>query len=255
MNVDIFLKNLKGKKGTLLLDYDGTLAPFNVDPAKAFPYKGVEERLNKIQTVSRLVIISGRTLDSLRKMLVLSPMPELWGSHGAERWKPGTELYALQPIAESARQGLELVRQSIEKQLPGFFSEIKPASIAIHWRGRSLKEQKKIEEGLHILWNNQLQHKGLTFHYFDGGIEIKAEGISKKEVVEKLLQESSAQELFAYLGDDQADEEAFEALGNRGLKGLVTTKAKVTKADFCLKPPEELDAFLDCWVKAATEGH
>ena len=32
----------------LLLDYDGTLAPFHIDPAEARPYPGVEPLLDRI---------------------------------------------------------------------------------------------------------------------------------------------------------------------------------------------------------------
>ena len=44
----------------LLLDYDGTLAPFTVDRSLALPYPNVAERLMRImETGTRVVLISG----------------------------------------------------------------------------------------------------------------------------------------------------------------------------------------------------
>jgi trehalose-6-phosphatase len=42
-----------GESLALLLDYDGTLAPFHVDPAKTLPYPGVRELLIEIQACRR----------------------------------------------------------------------------------------------------------------------------------------------------------------------------------------------------------
>jgi trehalose 6-phosphate phosphatase len=46
----------------LMLDYDGTLAPFNIRPDRAFPYPGVAELLEALmsQGDTRVVIVSGR---------------------------------------------------------------------------------------------------------------------------------------------------------------------------------------------------
>jgi trehalose-6-phosphatase len=52
----------------------------------------------------------------------------------------------------------------------------------------------------------------------------------------------------AYLGDDQADEEAFRALQNRGLRILVRPEWRETAADVWLRPPEELVDFLFQWL-------
>ena len=53
----------------------------------------------------------------------------------------------------------------------------------------------------------------------------------------------------AYLGDDLTDEDAFNALGDRGLKVLVSEKTRSTSADLQLTPPIELLEFLDNWIQ------
>ena len=54
---------LEDARGALLmLDYDGTLAPFRVDPAQARPYPGIAETLDAImqEGSTRVVVITGR---------------------------------------------------------------------------------------------------------------------------------------------------------------------------------------------------
>jgi trehalose 6-phosphate phosphatase len=58
---DQFFKALgKAQHAALLLDYDGTLAPFRIDRKRAIPYTGVRRTLQAIRerTNTRLVIIS-----------------------------------------------------------------------------------------------------------------------------------------------------------------------------------------------------
>ncbi|MBN1102718.1 MAG: hypothetical protein JXL84_04800, partial [Deltaproteobacteria bacterium] len=83
-----FCKNLPDAlQRALLLDYDGTLAPFHSDPSRAFPYSGVPEMLNRIMSSgkTRVVVISGRWTKDLLPLLALRRQPEIWGSHGLER--------------------------------------------------------------------------------------------------------------------------------------------------------------------------
>jgi hypothetical protein len=54
----------------------------------------------------------------------------------------------------------------------------------------------------------------------------------------------------AFLGDDQTDEEAFAAIGDRGLKVLVRNNLRPTRANVKLTPPHELVDFLDNWIDA-----
>jgi Trehalose-phosphatase len=75
----------------LLLDYDGTLAPFRVERDLAVPYPELMGPLRDLQEDgrTRMVVVSGRSLDNLRPLLGLTPSPELWGTHGWERQRPG----------------------------------------------------------------------------------------------------------------------------------------------------------------------
>src|SRR5580658_8049424 len=86
----------------LMLDYDGTLAPFHIDRFEATPYPGVEERLRTLSRLSRvrLVLVSGRSARELRDLLNPGVKTEIWGSHGREQLRSdgSYELIALSPV-------------------------------------------------------------------------------------------------------------------------------------------------------------
>src|SRR6185503_16385571 len=82
-----FFARLRGASARLLLlDYDGTLAPFTTDRTRAFPYRQIPEMISRIMAANtRVVLISGRSARELLFLSGIHPQPEIWGSHGAER--------------------------------------------------------------------------------------------------------------------------------------------------------------------------
>jgi trehalose 6-phosphate phosphatase len=237
----------KSSSRILMLDYDGTLAPFRVERDRAYPFSGVRERLADIQgdSKTRLIIISGRAVDDVRPLLGLDPPPEIWGSHGAERYVPGkgTELF---PLPERTSKGLGAVLSWASKNDLGNAIERKPAGIAFHFRALEKSDRKKIMEKLDSQWSDKVADLGLEWHEFDGGVEMRASGISKADAVQSVLKESG-DSVIAYLGDDLTDEDAFEALDGKGLRVLVREQMRDTLADIRLTPPVELLEFLDRW--------
>jgi trehalose-phosphatase len=92
--------------------------------------------------------------------------------------------------------------------------------------------------------------KGLDLHAFDGGIEIRITKVTKGGAVGAILSETGPGASVAYLGDDYTDEDAFIALDGHGLRVLVRTEERATRADIWIHPPQELLSFLDRWIAA-----
>jgi len=67
----------------LMLDYDGTLAPFQVRPERALPYPGVEEVLDGIMAAasSRVVIVSGRPVEDLVPLSLVHAVQHVVPAH------------------------------------------------------------------------------------------------------------------------------------------------------------------------------
>jgi trehalose-phosphatase len=235
----------------LLLDYDGTLAPFHVDPARARPYPGVSERLDAIMKDrrTRLVLITGRWTRDLLPLLALKRRPEIWGSHGWEQLKPNG-VYAVAPIGEAALAKL-LDADALEVRIHalGGRCERKPGGFAVHWRGLAPNQIANIRGEVFENWMDQGLHRDLVWHDFDGGIELRAPGRDKGYVVQALLAESPGA-VTAYLGDDTTDEDAFRAIKDKGLGVLVRPEFRPTEADLWLRPPAGLLDFLERWREA-----
>jgi trehalose 6-phosphate phosphatase len=234
----------------LLLDYDGTLAPFTPDREHAFPYPEIPELVARImRTGTRVVLISGRPATELLFLSGIHPHPEIWGSHGAERLLPDGS-YQVEPPSPGHQSALKAVVHSLNAC--GFSShvEIKPSGIAVHWRGLPSAERAPMEAKIKSVFTSAIENHGLHLLPFDGGLELRAPGKTKGDAVSAILDESGPAVAAAYLGDDQTDENAFRAIKGRGVAILVRPDPRPTVADLWLRPPEELGRFLREWLTA-----
>jgi trehalose-phosphatase len=251
---DRFFERLaQAPRAALLLDYDGTLAPFCVDPQEARPYPGVRAALDTLmaQHDTRVVLVSGRWTRDLLPLLGLGQVPEIWGSHGWERRLPDGRVEMARP-AELALQGLVQANGWIEKiHARGGRSEAKPACLAFHWRGLDAATAADIGRIVTENWALHARDTGLELHHFDGGIELRVPGRHKGDVVRTIRAEMPDARL-AYLGDDVTDEDAFRALADTDLGVLVRPELRATEAGLWLTPPDDLLAFLHRWTRVRT---
>lgn len=249
---EFFARVARAPVRVLILDYDGTLAPFQVRPERAVPYDGVEELLDEIMAAerSRVVIVTGRTVGDLVPLLNLQRRPELWGTHGWERLLPDGRGARAELDKDVRRRLTEGVRRARELARVGARVETKPASVALHWRGTSALAAARIRSALPALWEPLAADGELELLEFDGGVELRARGCNKQHAVEAVLAESPAGAAIAYLGDDMTDEDAFAAVKPRGLAVLVRPEPRETAADVWIRPPRELLAFLRRWRDA-----
>ena len=238
----------RARERVLMLDYDGTLAPFHVRPELALPYAEASTALREIVRAggTRIVVVSGRPADEVPPLLGLAPLPEIWGAHGRERLSPDGTRTVTAPDGD-VRALLDRAAGDVAG-LRGTRVERKLASIALHWRGSSDEEAKRARDTALELWE-PLTHEGrLEMLPFEGGIELRAAGHSKANAVAAVLAETSGDSAVAYLGDDLTDEDAFRAIKPRGLAVLVRPELRETAADVWLKPPHELASFLQRWA-------
>jgi trehalose-phosphatase len=250
LDIGSFLRRLnETSQKVLFLDYDGTLAPFRVEPDKAFPYPGVREMINRLMKAPdiRLIIVTGRWTRDLIPLLDLEMNPEIWGSHGLERFRPdGT--YELARMDEDALRGLVAADEWIEKVGFSFRREEKPGSLAIHWRGLDEREIDDIRDQAMSKLSIIAQGWQLHLKEFDGGIELRLPTRNKGDAVRTVLEETDGDGLAAYLGDDITDEDAFAAIKGKGMSVLVRDRLRATAADLWIRPPDELLEFLNLWL-------
>jgi trehalose-phosphatase len=245
----------KGARPLLLLDYDGTLAPFRLDRFKARPWAGIRELLGLIQRQgsTRMAVVTGRPAAEIAPLLGLDLALDVWGLHGAERLFPDGRR-ELEQTSETAWNTLETLREKLRGDSLGGLFEDKANAVVMHWRGASPHKAKLIEQRTRALFEPLAQMDGLALLEFEAGVELRA-GRDKGGAVEAIVGEADWGGPVAYLGDDLTDEAAFRAvnrIGSRGLSLLVRREWRETAARVWLKPPDELKGFLESWIKAGS---
>ena len=241
-----------GASPLLLLDYDGTLAPFRLNRFQARPWVGVRELLTRIQKQgkTRMVVITGRPAGEIAPLLGLDPALEVWGLHGAEHLYPDGRR-ELEEAAPETQAKLNELREMLRRDSLGGLYEDKPNAAVMHWRGASPRKAKSIESKARQLFEPLAQMDGLRLQEFEYGLELRV-GRDKGGAIDAILSEADADAPVAFLGDDLTDEAGFRAVrkaGSLGLSVLVREKRRETNADIWLRPPAELKGFLGRWVE------
>ena len=238
----------------LLLDYDGTLAPFHARRDQAYPYPGVALILQEIvrNGQTQVVVISGRDATDVLPLLNIRPCPEVWGIHGLQRLKTDGSMEMLR-LDERTLNGLSDADRWLGHQQLRHAAEFKAGSIAAHWRGLSESSAEDLRTRILSGWRPIAEQRGLDLLEFDGGVEIRASEADKGDAVRTFLSEISPETPVAYLGDDNTDESAFRAMQGRGMSVLVRPVWRQTAAQFWLKPPDEILDFLGLWLKTCVE--
>lgn len=219
----------------LLLDFDGTLAEFNADPAAPQLTPERWHLLNQIASEPgvSLGIVSGRRLDDLRARTRLPDHVYHAGLHGLEISVNGHRTtHPDLPAAEANMAGLAECLGKLLTEFPGVLIEDKGASVAVHARPLPFSAHEKVFARADILavpWivegharrlegNEVVEylpnihgHKGEATKWITGSVETKF----------------ARQAWVAYIGDDITDEDAFRAIecGIGVLVGLRPTSA------------------------------
>lgn len=207
------------------LDFDGTLAPFVLDPLQARAVPGGIEALRAAAVLDgvTVAVVSGRDLATLSAITGIGPDDGiiLIGSHGAQT-DPGDitdpdDRATLQPASgadsldESAAATLDVVTRELEtirSRYPAVRLEHKPSSVAVHTRGvdpsvaaaatTATLEVGERYPGVHVMPGKNV-------------VELTVLEANKGSAVVRLAGATHSQATL-YVGDDVTDERAFEAL-------------------------------------------
>ncbi len=238
----------------LLLDFDGTLAEFNPDPAAP---ELTPERYQLLLDIARspgvsLGIVSGRRLDDLRRRTRLPDHVYHAGLHGLEIEVDGKRTTHPDLSEGVARlEGLAECLKRLLDEFPDGYIEDKGASVAVHTRRLPKDVHERAfarADVLAVPWiakdyvrrlegnavveylPNISGHKGDATQWIIASVETK-------------LQRSA---WVAYLGDDITDEDAFRAITS-GIGVLIGLRP--TAATHKLDGIADVDHFLR-WLAA-----
>lgn len=228
-------------RAMLLLDFDGTLAPFRSRPELA----GIDDNLRAVVDSlhghkTRVAIISGRGLEDLKTRVGL---PDLYysGVFGLELWEPGWSL--AHPHAKASRPalaGMLVELHELFKGLPGIRLEDKGVGIALHYRG--VPEDRRHE--FSRLWQKAkaLAPPGLRWRRGQRDWEVTPTHVWDKGRAALMFWRRHGKPFLISIGDDRFDEPMFRACVGRG--SSIKVGAGPTCARHRVDGPEEVACFL-----------
>lgn len=234
----------------LLLDYDGTLAPFHARRDRARVPPSTLTLVRALATSPRTVVavLSGRPISELEKLLDDGTLRVHWiGEHGWEEREPGGET-RLHPLSEGTRAGLEgawkaIVARGFERRV-----EKKRTSLVLHTRGLFPDVDASLQRATAAVWLPWTARAPLRLSTIHGGLELRAVGRDKGLAALDLHRKAGDLATVAYVGDDETDEDAFAALDELGFGIRVGHDERPTRAHGRLPSPEAMDEFLARWL-------
>jgi len=201
----------QASKRLIVLDYDGTLMNFHVDPQAVSPD---EDLLNLLSSLleddkNRVVINTGRDKTTINKWLGHLPI-DFAAEHGV--WiKKGDNWLQNPGLRSEWKKEIRPVLEQLVERTPGSFIEEKDFSLAWHYR-RADKNlgAKRVRESKDVL---AYLIANLDLQILDGNkvVEVKNTGVSKGQATMEWLHLEEWDFVLA-IGDDHTDEDIFKVL-------------------------------------------
>lgn len=207
---DLINKYSNRKNCLFLLDYDGTLASFDEDPAKVKPDQEISTILKKLNNNKKneVVIISGRDKETLEEW-VGKTTSGLVGEHGI--WIKDEKWQMIEALSDEWKNEIRPILEVFVDRTPGSFIEEKSFSLAWHFR--------KVDPALANVRVGELRDTlshitaNLEVGVLEGNkvVEVKFANVNKGRAALNWINKKDW-DLIISLGDDWTDEDIFEVL-------------------------------------------
>lgn len=210
---DLFRKSIKR---LLLLDYDGTLVPYNYEPLKALPDAYLLDLLSKLNAKenTELVIISGRDKAFLDSVFHDSGIT-IFAEHGSIFRIDGKWDSIKTDI--SWKKEIRFIMQEYVISTPGSSLEEKRNSLVWHYRNAAnVTDPAKATELISKLSVPCMRHN-LTIMNGRKIIEVKPSGYTKGTAIISFF-DCSKYDFILAAGDDVTDEDLFEVLPENSIR-------------------------------------
>lgn len=195
-------------------DFDGVLAPFDVDPMAVRPAAGGMESLRALAALpaTTVAIVSGRDLEALGALASVGEDEPivLIGSHGAESTSPAVR-FAMEAAAVSTEDERRLaaldadISRLLAERHPMATVEHKAAAVVVHTRGlpRDIADAA-VAEAREVA----LTHSGVRVLKGKSVLELSVSHADKGSAVTALGRDRGVTARM-YFGDDVTDEDVF----------------------------------------------
>jgi len=231
----------------LLLDFDGTLIPI-VDRPKEAELPSEMGGMLKFLTKKRgfeVAIISGRSLSDLKQKINIRNIIYV-GNHGLEIERKGKKfIYPQASKSISTMKELKKILRARLGSIKGTIIEDKRVGLAVHYRKVKSSDVPELKRTVRDVFRPFMEKGKIKIGHGKKMLEAKPPIMWDKGKAASMLLDSFKRDkpLSFYLGDDKTDEDAFSALGGKGITVFVG-KPRRSKANFFLKNINEVRIFL-----------
>lgn len=210
---DIRAASLSPSATAFFLDFDGTLAPIVTDPADARIAAHMHAALARLEHAAggALAIVSGRSIAQLDRLLHPLRLPAA-GVHGLERRDAAASLTRF-PVDPASEFRIARLAGRFVKGRPGLLAEVKPGSVALHYRKRPELEADC------LAFARETAREDSNIRVVEGRkvVEMKLSARSKGDAIADFMSEPpfrGRRPFFA--GDDATDEAGFAIVNEMG---------------------------------------
>ncbi|KUG05818.1 bifunctional alpha,alpha-trehalose-phosphate synthase (UDP-forming)/trehalose-phosphatase [Solirubrum puertoriconensis] len=223
----------------LLLDYDGTLMPFQTNPQRVSPDAELRRLLQALTANkrNRVVIISGRDRETLTNWLGDLPL-DFITEHGVWLKEREGDWHMIQPLRNDWKRDIRPILELHVSRTAGAFIEEKEYSLVWHYRrvDPDLGAMRARELAAHLNFIGS----GSGLHIMEGNkvVEIKNAGIDKGVAAAHWVQQFGPDFILA-MGDDRTDEDTFRAVPPEAYTVKVGARPR-SLARYHLDSPEQV---------------
>jgi trehalose 6-phosphate synthase/phosphatase len=195
----------------IILDHDGTLAPFEMHPDMARPSVKAHSLIRFLanDAMNKVILTSGRDKENMDAFFGGIPAT-LMAEHGAYIKENGVWKATADRTADWIPRALKALN-ILKFKYEGSSVELKSLSLVWHYRAIAEKikpiEKKQIEADLQLLG----QHEDFLIYHNEYTIELRTKGIDKGSALSKWANTQSFDFIVA-IGDSLTDEDAFKVL-------------------------------------------
>jgi trehalose 6-phosphate synthase/phosphatase len=196
----------------VLLDYDGTLRAFVVEPSQAVPDERVLGVLGELSEHAIVYVVSGRDAATLERWLGQLRIG-LVAEHGLELRPPDAPWQRLADVSGTALT--ELVRPVFDeftRLTPGSSVETKTAALTWHYRAADPEHGRS--QALALVLRLEALLAGHPYGILPGKyvVEVRHEQVTKGRALAHLLERYPAADCLLCAGDDRTDEDMLRAI-------------------------------------------
>jgi trehalose 6-phosphate synthase/phosphatase len=236
----------KAQSRLIMLDYDGTLAPFATLPQSAIPSQSLIDLLERLvrDEQSIVALISGRSRADLERWF--ARIPNLWiaAEHGALLWSPFLRNWE-QPhhdVSDEWKKRVYPILEHFVDRTPGSFIEQKEFSLVWHYRMADPIFGDWLANDLVANLDHMLAESPVKAMKGQKTVEVKSLWANKGQVYSRLLLSGTMPDFIMAAGDDVTDEDLFIRLPESAW--TIHVGRNQSRAKYYLSSPDEMLALL-----------